>query len=194
MSVLSKLFNKVFVPEWSFKYNCYEVGHTWDVSCTSSCLEITGIVLDEALRMYGSLSVAQFFLQLFLAQQKRMNDRTTKEKKLKELEEESSNDPNTSGSMIDEKQQLINKNLTENLTDNKNLNKQALIKLDKPSPSFDQLTDYELVQKIFISSVKSWLRSSAFLGFNAFAMFSLFCALRQITGKFYYSLGKLSIL
>jgi len=183
MTVLSKLYNKLIVPEWSFKYNCYEVGHTWDPSCTYSCLEITGVVFDEALRMYGSLSVAQFFFQLFLAHQKRMKE-ISKEKSLsKELKEEEEKEEKED----DDKQQLIKNNLQENVKDDKNLDKQ-LNKLDKPSPSSNALTDRELIQKILMSSVRSWIRSSCFLGFNAFAMFSLFCFLRKITGRFYYSL------
>ena len=143
--------------------------------------------------MYGSLSVAQFFLQLFLAHQKRVQD---KEKERKLMEDESkaklnNNDSATADlnqdSVKDEKQLLIESNLSENIKEDKQLNKQ-LAKLDKPTPSSNQLSDLELVRKIFFSSVKSWIRSSCFLGFNAFAMFSLFCFLRQITGRFYYSL------
>lgn len=148
--------------------------------------------------MYGSLSVAQFFLQLFLAHQKRAKE-LAREKKQKELElkseEKLNNNDETSTDLNKEsiattstdKQQLIKNNLEENIKDDKNLDKQ-LTKLDKPSPSSNQLTDYELVQKIFLSSVRSWIRSSCFLGFNAFAMFSLFCFLRHLTGRFYYSL------
>ena len=141
--------------------------------------------------MYGSLSVAQFFLQLFLAHQKRAQD---KEKERKQLEEGSKLNNNDNAAtdlnqkpIKDEKQLLIESNLSENIKEDKDLNKQ-LVKLDKPAPSSSELSDLELVRKIFVSSVKSWIRSSCFLGFNAFAMFSLFCFLRQITGRFYYSL------
>lgn len=142
--------------------------------------------------MYGSLSVAQFFLQLFLAHQQRSQD---KEKERKALLEDKSKLNNNDSAEIDlnqdpakdEKQLLLESNLSENVKEEKSLDK-PLVKLDKPSPSSSELSDFELVRKIFFSSVKSWIRSSCFLGFNAFAMFSLFCFLRQITGRFYYSL------
>lgn len=160
------------------------------------------MVFDEALRMYGSLSVAQFFLQLFLAYQKRSKELAHQRKEKELLDDElkqklNNNESETAdlnkvstepvASSSNEKQQLINNNLAEYVKNDKSLSKESS-KLDKPTPSSSQLSDYELVQKIFISSVKSWIRSSCFLGFNAFAMFSLFCFLRQITGRFYYSL------
>lgn len=147
--------------------------------------------------MYGSLSAAQFFVQLFFAQQKRAKELAIQRKELLDSESEEctnnndgtvtdlNNDANSPE--IDEKQQLIQNNLKENVKVEKTLDKQ-LTKLDKPNPSSSQLSDYEMVRKIFISSVKSWIRSSCFLGFNAFAMFSLFCFLRHLTGRFYYSL------
>lgn len=142
--------------------------------------------------MYGSLSVAQFFLQLFLAHQKRIQDREKERKELLADESKLNNNDSAIADLNqepakDEKQRLIESNLNENIKEDKNLDK-PLAKLDKPTPSSSQLSDYEMVRKIFFSSVKSWIRSSCFLGFNAFAMFSLFCFLRQITGRFYYSL------
>ena len=160
------------------------IGHTWDPSCTFSNLEITAVVFDEALRMYGSLSVAQFFLQLFLAHQKKAKElaREKKEKELldSELKAKLSNNNDSTASDLNkvdevdqstdnEKQQLIKNNLKENVNDVKNLDKQ-LSKLDKPSPSSSQLSDYELVRKIFLSSVKSWIRSSVSIN-NFFSQF-----------------------
>ena len=149
-------------------------------------------MFDEALRMYGSLSVAQFFLQLFLAHQQRTQDKAKEQKALLENETKLNNNDGEAADLNqdeakDEKQLLLESNLSENIKEDKNLDK-PLVKLDKPRPSSSQLSDFELVRKIFFSSVKSWIRSSCFLGFNAFAMFSLFCFLRQITGRFYYSL------
>ncbi|RWS00207.1 transmembrane protein 135-like protein [Leptotrombidium deliense] len=51
----SKLFDKILMMEWSFPYNCYEVGHTWDPSCSKSIWLIKSQVLREAFLMYSGL-------------------------------------------------------------------------------------------------------------------------------------------
>ncbi|RWS19934.1 hypothetical protein B4U80_03780, partial [Leptotrombidium deliense] len=54
-NVLSKLWDKILMPDWSFPYNCYEIGHTWDPSCSKAVWLITSSVLREAFLMYSGL-------------------------------------------------------------------------------------------------------------------------------------------
>ncbi|RWS19704.1 hypothetical protein B4U80_05306, partial [Leptotrombidium deliense] len=110
-NVLSKLWNKILMPEWSFPYNCYEVGHTWDPSCTKSVWLITSQVLREGFLMYSGL-----YLFSLLALSRKINAEKVKE------------------------------------------------------------------------TIESILTSTAFLGFNGFAMFAFFCATRKLSGTFYYTL------
>ncbi|XP_015782392.1 transmembrane protein 135-like [Tetranychus urticae] len=109
-SVWSKLVDKLLMTQWSFPYNCYEIGHAWEPSCSASAVDLTLDVTEKALGMYSALYFANF------AFQRRYN--------------------------------------------------------------FKMLT----------STLTSITRSSAFLGFNCLAMFTLVCVLRKVSGKFYFSL------
>ncbi|XP_015791705.1 transmembrane protein 135 isoform X2 [Tetranychus urticae] len=62
MSILSKLWDKVFLPEWSFKYNCYETAHTWTPHCSTASWEIGSSAFAEGLKMYSALNTLQFIL------------------------------------------------------------------------------------------------------------------------------------
>ena len=102
------------MSEWTFGYNCYEVGHTWSRHCTDGALEIAETVFLQAIRMYGGLYLASHLVF---------------------------------------------------------------------SRSKDQIMNSEAIKAMLISV----LRSSFFLGFNAYTMIGGFCLTRHIAGRFYYS-------
>ncbi|XP_074598649.1 transmembrane protein 135-like [Brevipalpus obovatus] len=54
-SVFSKLSEAILLREWSFPFNCYEIGHTWEPSCTASSIELSLGVAQKALTMYTGL-------------------------------------------------------------------------------------------------------------------------------------------
>uniref|UniRef100_A0A6G1SFZ0 Transmembrane protein 135 n=2 Tax=Aceria tosichella TaxID=561515 RepID=A0A6G1SFZ0_9ACAR len=55
-SILSKhIVAKLLGSEWSFGYNCYEVGHTWTPSCTEAALEISYAAGTRILPLYALL-------------------------------------------------------------------------------------------------------------------------------------------
>ena len=114
-SILSTLQSLILMPEWTFRFNCYEIGHTWTPHCSDAALDMGLIVLQQALPMYSGLYLLSHFVS---------------------------------------------------------------------AGSISKLLDKEAIG----GTVSSIIRSSAFLGFNAFAMIIAFCLLRQGTGKFYYSL------
>uniref|UniRef100_T1KXV9 Transmembrane protein 135 N-terminal domain-containing protein n=2 Tax=Tetranychus urticae TaxID=32264 RepID=T1KXV9_TETUR len=60
--MLSKLWDKLFLPEWSFKYNCYETAHTWTPHCSVASWEIGSSAFQEGLKMYSALNAVQFIL------------------------------------------------------------------------------------------------------------------------------------
>lgn len=114
-SILSTLREVILQPEWTFRFNCYEIGHTWTPHCSDAALEIGLLVFQKSLQMYSGLYL---LTHVFF------------------------------------------------------------------SKSFAKIMDKEAIA----GTLASTLRSSSFLGFNAFAMISAFCLLRHATGKFYYSL------
>lgn len=114
-SILSTLRDVALMPEWTFCFNCYEIGHTWTPHCTDAALDIGFLVFQQSLPMYSGLYLLTHILF---------------------------------------------------------------------SKSVANVMDKQAIQV----SLMSILRSSSFLGFNAFAMISAFCMLRNTTGKFYYSL------
>lgn len=60
MSFLSKLWNKIFIPEWSFKYNCYECAHPWTYHCSVAVVGIAAHSLKEGIKMYSALNLLNF--------------------------------------------------------------------------------------------------------------------------------------
>lgn len=115
-STLSKsLSRSLLMSDWSFGYNCYEVGHTWTPSCTDAALDIALTVFNQAIRMYGGLYILS---HLVFSRKK------------------------------------------------------------------GQLTDAETLKSVLLSI----LRSSLFLGFNAYTMIGGFCLTRKLSGRFYYVL------
>lgn len=55
MTVLSKLKDNIYGREWSFPYNCYEVGHGWTPYCTSAACDVAFAAFKNALPIYSSL-------------------------------------------------------------------------------------------------------------------------------------------
>lgn len=53
--VLSKLTDRLLNYEWSFPYNCYEVGHGWTPYCTGAALELGWAGFKNSLPLYTSL-------------------------------------------------------------------------------------------------------------------------------------------
>ncbi len=49
---MPSVWSKLFLPEWSLPYNCYEIGHTWTPSCEEAALDITFTVFTEAIKLY----------------------------------------------------------------------------------------------------------------------------------------------
>ncbi|XP_053210764.1 transmembrane protein 135-like [Panonychus citri] len=62
MSILSKLWDKILLPEWSFRYNCYETAHTWTPYCSEASWQIGASAFQEGLKMYSALNFLQFIL------------------------------------------------------------------------------------------------------------------------------------
>lgn len=114
-SILSTLRDAILMPEWTFAFNCYEIGHTWTPHCSDAALELGFLVLEQSVPMYAGL----YFLS-----------------------------------------HIVSLRSLRNLMDKNSI----------------------------IGIANSTIRSSAFLGFNAFAMIIAFCAVRRASGKFYYSL------
>lgn len=45
------------MPEWTFGYNCYEVGHTWTPHCTDAALGLGLTVFLQGFKMYSGLYI-----------------------------------------------------------------------------------------------------------------------------------------
>ena len=56
-SVLSKLHDLIVMPEWTFGYNCYEVGHTWTPHCSDAALGLGLTVFLQGFKMYSGLYI-----------------------------------------------------------------------------------------------------------------------------------------
>jgi hypothetical protein len=54
-SVLSTLRNTIYGREWSFPYNCYEVGHGWTPYCSQAAVDVGGAAFKNVLPLYTSL-------------------------------------------------------------------------------------------------------------------------------------------
>jgi hypothetical protein len=61
-SILSTLRDKLLLPEWTFAFNCYEIGHTWTPHCTDAALDMGFIVLQQAVPMYTGLYILSHFV------------------------------------------------------------------------------------------------------------------------------------
>lgn len=61
-SVLSKLHDLILMPDWTFGYNCYEVGHTWTPHCTDAALGLGLTVFLQGLKMYSGLYILSHFV------------------------------------------------------------------------------------------------------------------------------------
>ncbi|XP_015783768.1 transmembrane protein 135-like [Tetranychus urticae] len=62
-SVLSKLVDKLLMTPWSLPYNCYEIGHAWEPSCSASAVDLSLDVTEKAIGMYSALYFANFAFQ-----------------------------------------------------------------------------------------------------------------------------------
>lgn len=69
-TVLSKLRDNVYGREWSFPYNCYEVGHGWTPYCTSASFDVGFAAFKNTLPLYTSLYL---FTQLGLQRKYDLN-------------------------------------------------------------------------------------------------------------------------
>lgn len=54
-SVLSTLRDSIYGREWSFPYNCYEVGHGWTPYCSSAAIGVGAAGFKNVLPLYTSL-------------------------------------------------------------------------------------------------------------------------------------------
>lgn len=55
-NVMSKdLASRILGRDWSFGYNCYEVGHTWTPSCTDAALEVSYSAAIKVVPLYAAL-------------------------------------------------------------------------------------------------------------------------------------------
>lgn len=54
-SVLSKFKSDLYGREWSFPYNCYEVGHGWTPYCTEAAYDVGFAAFKNAMPLYSSL-------------------------------------------------------------------------------------------------------------------------------------------
>lgn len=54
-NALSKLKDSVYGREWSFPYNCYEVGHGWTPYCSDAALGVGLSAFEQSLPLYTSL-------------------------------------------------------------------------------------------------------------------------------------------
>lgn len=61
-SVLSKLHDLILMPDWTFGYNCYEVGHTWTPHCTDAALGLGLTVFLQGFKMYSGLYILSHFV------------------------------------------------------------------------------------------------------------------------------------
>ena len=50
--IMGKTFTKLLKPT---PYSCYELGHTWNPSCTGSSVEVGLTCLEEAVKIYSSV-------------------------------------------------------------------------------------------------------------------------------------------
>lgn len=55
MSVLSTLRDSVYGREWSFPYNCYEIGHGWTPYCSQAAWDVGLSAFKNVLPLYSSL-------------------------------------------------------------------------------------------------------------------------------------------
>lgn len=55
MTALSKLKDSIYGREWSFPYNCYEVGHGWTPFCTDAACGVGIAAFKNSLPLYSSL-------------------------------------------------------------------------------------------------------------------------------------------
>src|SRR6266487_4995017 len=60
IKILGKLLN--FQSELTSNFNCYELGHTWEPSCTANALDIGLVVFYEALKLYAPLYIGSHIL------------------------------------------------------------------------------------------------------------------------------------
>ena len=56
-NVLSKLRDVILMPDWTFGYNCYEVGHTWTPHCSDAALGLGLTVFLQGFKMYSGLYI-----------------------------------------------------------------------------------------------------------------------------------------
>lgn len=112
-SILSKLVNVILQPEWVFKFNCYEIGHTWAADCSDAATDMGAICFREGLKMYSGLYLLSH--------------------------------------LVFHRGDIMSMRSAEQI-------------------------------------LYSVLRSSAFLGFNAWAVFTAFCGLRKLSDRFYYTI------
>lgn len=56
-NVLSKLRDVILMPDWTFGYNCYEVGHTWTPHCSDAALGLGVTVFLQGFKMYSGLYI-----------------------------------------------------------------------------------------------------------------------------------------
>lgn len=54
-TVLSTLRDSIYGREWSFPYNCYEVGHGWTPYCTEAAIDVGAAAFQNVLPLYTSL-------------------------------------------------------------------------------------------------------------------------------------------
>lgn len=54
-NVLSTLKDSIYGRDWSFPYNCYEVGHGWTPFCTNAAFDVGVAAFKNSLPLYSSL-------------------------------------------------------------------------------------------------------------------------------------------
>lgn len=107
---MPSILSKLLMSEWSFPYNCYEVGHTWTPYCSEAALGLALVVFRESIKLYTPLYL------------------------------------------------------------------------------FTQIIQRKYDSKSFQRTALSVIRSSAFLAFTALSTLTLFCGVRSISDKFYWTL------
>ena len=55
LSLLAKMGNSQSTVLRPISYTCYELGHTWNPSCTQSSVEVGLTCFEEALKIYASV-------------------------------------------------------------------------------------------------------------------------------------------
>jgi hypothetical protein len=59
---MPSILSKLLLPEWSFPYNCYEIGHTWTPYCSEAAFDVALIVFRQSLKLYTPLYLANQFV------------------------------------------------------------------------------------------------------------------------------------